>query len=544
MYSCREEGFVEARRRLSKKGPELFLLAVRVWPIGPPGRTRSATSSPSAARGGMRPTRARSSASDTLAAIQKYREQAEGSFKQGAEDAKVEPSASSGAPPPPSKSPVVLAIGPKSSSGSCSVGGGASAMPRWAVQAPASATPQDPSVPGYAITAAARLAQHSRADGAGGRLTQLAEGVVAGFGEAKGRKQRVICGSASAARDSAISAMQEAAIRTRLANLGGAASPERATAQFCKLHGPGLRWPMVRQVATFTIEAYDAAGRRKDVGGDSFFVLIKACGHRVRARVTDAQDGSYMVTYKPEHSGRYEIIVSVHGDMLPGCPIACLARSPKVSASHCVVRGDALRRVVARERHAFEVEFKDAVGQVTHAEDLDVHVVPLGVHTADSEAAPDDVDSEAAWQRERSSARAVNSDASPTARGYRTPPAAQGSARARSAPPDRPRPGEDATPEGELLHCSPSSLVSAAAASPATPAHLAVPKLRTGLITSKDPLIVRSGLALDSERICALHPGVSRECPRPRQSPRPRPCPRHRTPSPRHRSPPSHGWRR
>ena len=63
----------------------------------------------------------------------------------------------------------------------------------------------------------------------------------------------------------------------------------------CKCSGTGLSSATVRQAATFAIEARDGENLKRQAGGDHFFVAIRGCGVRLRARVTDNHDGTYDV---------------------------------------------------------------------------------------------------------------------------------------------------------------------------------------------------------------------------------------------------------
>lgn len=74
-------------------------------------------------------------------------------------------------------------------------------------------------------------------------------------------------------------------------------------------------------------------------------------------------------------SGRYTIVISLHGEQLPCSPALCFARTPTADAASCVLSGDALHSAVARVQQTFEIGFRDTEGRVAHAEELDVHVV-------------------------------------------------------------------------------------------------------------------------------------------------------------------------
>ena len=94
-------------------------------------------------------------------------------------------------------------------------------------------------------------------------------------------------------------------------------------------------------------------------------------------RVQDNKDGTYRVDWKPTVSGTYIIGVSLFGIPLPKTPLHIAANSPVPCASKCIVRGDGLRNATSRTSHVFEVLFKDVLGQVAAAQDLDVFVEPF-----------------------------------------------------------------------------------------------------------------------------------------------------------------------
>lgn len=86
----------------------------------------------------------------------------------------------------------------------------------------------------------------------------------------------------------------------------------------------------------------------------------------------------------------YTICVSLLSELGPepiaGSPFTCHVSTPTPSAPHCILRGPALQAAIARKEETFEIQFRDATGQLAHAEDLDVFVtrvhVPAG-QTAD-----------------------------------------------------------------------------------------------------------------------------------------------------------------
>jgi len=141
----------------------------------------------------------------------------------------------------------------------------------------------------------------------------------------------------------------------------------------CKVEGDGLRTSIVRQMASFTIVALDAADQQLTVGGDGFKVELRGSS-ALRARVCDNEDGTYTCRYFPSTSGKYTASVTLNGISLPGSPFTLNVLAARPDAANCVLRGDALHSATAREPAAFEISFVDSLGQFTHAEDIDVFV--------------------------------------------------------------------------------------------------------------------------------------------------------------------------
>ena len=91
-----------------------------------------------------------------------------------------------------------------------------------------------------------------------------------------------------------------------------------------------------KREAAFTIEAIDADGRRKHTGGEAFFIAIRGAS-RVRARVTDHQDGTYSAEWTPQCSGDYHVAVSLFGVSLKGSPFSVHVQGPEPFAPNCEV---------------------------------------------------------------------------------------------------------------------------------------------------------------------------------------------------------------
>ena len=148
---------------------------------------------------------------------------------------------------------------------------------------------------------------------------------------------------------------------------------DETDASKCTVSGEGLKCATCRTPTYFWITAHDAAGQQRACGGDTFFVAVRGPS-AVRARVVDNGDGTYLAVWKPSTSGVYSITISLFGITLPGVPFQVVAATNQPCPSKCEVRGDALHRAVSRNTHAFEVLFKDRLGQVASAVELDVFV--------------------------------------------------------------------------------------------------------------------------------------------------------------------------
>ena len=150
-----------------------------------------------------------------------------------------------------------------------------------------------------------------------------------------------------------------------------------ASARFSRATGQALHTCMVRSDATFEIEAFDARGERRKDGGDPFSISVRGASI-VRAKVLDRGDGTYLCHYRPSVSGRYTIGISLYGRPLRGSPFMLNVLSPIPDPAMCKVHGDGLNHAIAREPTSFSIEFINAFGNVTHAEEIDCFVERIG----------------------------------------------------------------------------------------------------------------------------------------------------------------------
>ena len=102
-----------------------------------------------------------------------------------------------------------------------------------------------------------------------------------------------------------------------------------------------------KTLAEFQIIAHDAAGRRKQTGGEAFFVAIRGAS-RIRARIIDNSDGTYTCKWHAGVSGSYSLVVSLFGERIQGCPIPIVVCDPTPHAPNCEVSGASLNSITAR----------------------------------------------------------------------------------------------------------------------------------------------------------------------------------------------------
>jgi hypothetical protein len=244
---------------------------------------------------------------------------------------------------------------------------------------------------------------------------------------------------------------------------------------------------ITRQLNMFKITAYVGKGELQPNGGDVFSVSIRGRGERVRAKIIDNEDGTYNVGFKPTTSGRYLIWVSHGSTQLPGSPFTCIVSTPSPSAPSCELRGPALTSATARKEEFFEVSFRDALGQTAHAEELDVYVTQLTPKELAELDAADSVVAEEEAPEEKPDVSAERLRPS-------SPPPATGTAGT----------GGGTGGGGERLK-QPRSPPSSRPASAA--GFIPLLKTRECTVTSKKPLVLRSGLGLDTDKVGQLQPG-------------------------------------
>ena len=122
--------------------------------------------------------------------------------------------------------------------------------------------------------------------------------------------------------------------------MNGVADPDHSFA-----FGSGLaKSATVSNYEQFTIKAVDRYGVAKNIGGDTFMVMIEILDEYARTSTLiiepeDKDDGSYLVTYPANTTGKYKIIVQIDGADIKGSPFEIEYEPSCVCARHSKLVG-------------------------------------------------------------------------------------------------------------------------------------------------------------------------------------------------------------
>ena len=263
-------------------------------------------------------------------------------------------------------------------------------------------------------------------------------------------------------------------------------------------------------LTTFVIETYTRDGEKQTAGGDRFLVTIRGRGEKVRPTVADHGTGRYTVGFKPHTSGKLMISITLGGEAVAASPYTCRVCNLVASAPCCVVRGAALTAAIARQEHSFEVLFKNALGQVAHAEDLDVYIEEEEEEEEDEEDEDEEEQSTRAWAAHGHPARASRADSradpSMLSAVMSADVAFESDVKRRDEHVDSPEGGGNK----DGAHDGASGAPSTASQRRQGAERLRVELLRTAecTVTSRKPLVLRQDVDLASERIGQVQPGV------------------------------------
>ena len=126
-------------------------------------------------------------------------------------------------------------------------------------------------------------------------------------------------------------------------------------------HGPGLFDAVRGEPASFFIQAHDAPGVPRPVGGDIFSVSLDSDDLHFELVPVDNGDGTYTVDYTPTRSGSYELRVTYEGHDIAGSPFYPTVSKAPTAASHCMAAGEGMTvaRVGAGAVNEFTITARD-----------------------------------------------------------------------------------------------------------------------------------------------------------------------------------------
>lgn len=130
--------------------------------------------------------------------------------------------------------------------------------------------------------------------------------------------------------------------------------------------GPGLYEAQRGVPAQFTIQAFDAHGTRRTVGGDLFSVSYSPAADPdllFQSTPVDNGDGTYTVEYTPSRKGTWVLHVLFEGCPIYGSPFYPEVRPASTSALHCEIQGVHSKFAVPGTRNCFTIVAKDGFGE-------------------------------------------------------------------------------------------------------------------------------------------------------------------------------------
>lgn len=118
----------------------------------------------------------------------------------------------------------------------------------------------------------------------------------------------------------------DTALHTAISQLGFISSSACAPNSIAV--GDGLKRALRGKVALFTLHAKDHLGDQRVVGGDQVDAIIQSQdGMLYRADVTDRQNGTYTITYRPQTEGQHRVSVTLRGKHVRDSPFTVVVRS-------------------------------------------------------------------------------------------------------------------------------------------------------------------------------------------------------------------------
>lgn len=124
-------------------------------------------------------------------------------------------------------------------------------------------------------------------------------------------------------------------------------------------YGSGLYEGVRGEPATFFIQAHDAPGVPRGVGGDIFTVSLDSDDLHFELVPVDNGDGTYTVEYTPTRSGTYRLSVTYGGHDIFGSPFQPEVSSAPTAASHCVASGPGMTVAQVGHTNEFDLTARD-----------------------------------------------------------------------------------------------------------------------------------------------------------------------------------------
>lgn len=86
--------------------------------------------------------------------------------------------------------------------------------------------------------------------------------------------------------------------------------------------GRGLTEGVKGEDCTFTVITKDLQGNKtySEIDGVEVCIQSLQTGKSVKVTITDSQDGCYRVSYKPEATGQFNVVITVAGEAIKGSP--------------------------------------------------------------------------------------------------------------------------------------------------------------------------------------------------------------------------------
>ena len=142
----------------------------------------------------------------------------------------------------------------------------------------------------------------------------------------------------------------------------------------------GIAEATVREPVHFTVQLQAPRNSHDDSYEEPnvFDLSVSIRGvSRCHPYITPCGKGKFDVEWKPMLSGHYIVTVRYMGRLLPGTPFTVSVSAPEPCATQCVITGESLSKAVAHRTNNFAVSFRDKLGSITGAADLDVFCEPV-----------------------------------------------------------------------------------------------------------------------------------------------------------------------